>query len=737
MRKIVKVLLAMLAMAAIVVAVCIAAYAVITKDAGLDENKLTDYGKSITVCDSKGREMTSACIKAKRKSVKLTDLHDHTANAFVASEDRTFYRHNGLNYARMLKALLTNITARSFRQGASTISQQLIKNTHLTGDKTIARKLREIKLTRQLEKTHTKDEILEMYLNTIYFGHNCYGIENAAEFYFGTTAPELTLEQSATLAGLLASPNNYSPFKNPEKCLKKRNIVLKCMKDCGYIGENEYKSAAESSLSAERSSSAAGFSAYLSEVFDELEELGFDLRCPRGIRIITYADAKLQQYIDSLDCGHDSAFIITDASGGVRAYRTDIGDAGRQPGSTIKPLLVYAPAIEEKMICPATKILDEKISFGRYSPENHDKKYHGYVTVEESITKSYNVPAVKTLNALTLNKAEKYAQKLGIRLDEGEKNLTLALGGMKYGTTLANLCEKYRAFMCGGAYTNTRFIDEIMLKNGQSVYKARKSTKKVFSEGTASLMNDMLCKTVKTGTAKKMGAFSFDVAAKTGTCGNERGNTDAYCIAYTSQDIVGVWLGDKNNTPANVTGGGECSRLAGELIRKLYGKSAPRDLEKSAGTTEVSIDRKEYSENNRIVLADDVAPKLSMCTIKVIKNAVPCEKSYKFSRPDISEPQITIRNDTVCILLRHTDYYSYLIERENEHEKTVIYDGPWSEKIYDTAKNGTYTYTVTPYYDDGAAKHYGKTHSLPKVNVKGARSPQNDLPITKKDWTRE
>ncbi|MDE7087004.1 MAG: transglycosylase domain-containing protein, partial [Clostridia bacterium] len=205
----------------------------ITAGTNLQPEKLIDYGKTISIYDEEGNKLEDTSLATGQKSVKVERLQPHTINAFIASEDRDFFNHNGLNYKRMIKAAYKNITSRSFKEGASTISQQLVKNTHLSNDKTIVRKLKEIKLTKQLERKYGKDDILEMYLNTIYFGHNCFGLQSAANFYFDKSADELNLEQSATLVGLLTSPNNFSPFKNPQKCLTRRNTVLKNMRDCG------------------------------------------------------------------------------------------------------------------------------------------------------------------------------------------------------------------------------------------------------------------------------------------------------------------------------------------------------------------------------------------------------------------------------------------------------------------------------------------------------------------------
>ena len=271
MKKFLKVSLIIVLGFLIIFAALFCTYLVITKDAVLDKNKLLNPHQTVIIYDDEGNEITNASVSNKNKSVKLSELSDDCINAFIASEDRKFYSHNGLNYGRMVKALFKNIAAGSFKEGASTISQQLIKNTHLSNDKTIKRKLNEIRLTKQLEKEYTKDEILETYLNTIYFGHNCYGLQSAAEFYFGKKAENLTLTESATLVGLLASPNNYSPFKNPEKSIKKRNTVLNAMLECGFINEKTCAEAKAQPLNAQQPAYSGANSDYINAVFDRSE----------------------------------------------------------------------------------------------------------------------------------------------------------------------------------------------------------------------------------------------------------------------------------------------------------------------------------------------------------------------------------------------------------------------------------------------------------------------------------
>ncbi|MDE6668037.1 MAG: penicillin-binding protein [Clostridia bacterium] len=737
MTKFLKVTLIIFLSLAVVAFTTFLSYLIITRDAKLDESKLIRPNQSITICDEDGNEIVSASASSKHKSVEIENLSKDTLNAFIASEDRMFYSHNGLNYKRMFKALYKNIVSRSFKEGASTISQQLIKNTHLSNDKTITRKLNEIRLTKQLERVYSKNEILEMYLNTIYFGHNCYGLQSAAEFYFDKKAEELSLTESATLVGLLTSPNNYSPFKNPEKSLKKRNSVLKAMLECGFIDYNEYQNAVETPLNAIQHLNVDKNASYINAVFDELETLNFNIYgLTEGCKIKTYLNPSLQNFIEELNYNTDNAVIITSFNGGVNAYKSTVGDAKRQPGSTIKPILVYAPAIEEKLISPFTRILDEKVDFGGYSPENYDKQYHGYVTVADSLKYSYNVPAVKTLNSLTLDNAEKYLTRMNIALENDEKNLSLALGGMKYGLSIKDIADRYSIFQRGGTYTPSRFIKEIISKNGETIYKAEEISNPVFSNGTCSLMNEMLMATSKSGTAKSLADFKYDIATKTGTCGNSDGNTDAYAISYTSEHCIGIWLGDKDNKRLKITGGGNCCGYIEDILKKLYYDHTPQKLDISSGTSTVKIDAEDYYNNNKIILADNISPKLNVLEVKILSGNEPKEISTKFSSPTIATPVISVKNGEVNIELCQTKYYAYIINRHKNGKNKLIYDGKWQSCIKDAPGEGYYEYTVIPYYFDGKNKIYGKEISLPPINVnKNNSSPQVKIPdIANGDW---
>lgn len=735
MKKSVKVVLFISIVFLTVIISAIIAYFAITSGINLDKNKLIDYGKTITVYDCNGEKIQDASCVTKRNSVNLAALDKNTVNAFIASEDRTFYKHNGLNYKRMAKALYKNIRSRSFKEGASTISQQLIKNTHLCNDKTITRKLKEIKLTRQLEKRYSKDDILEMYLNTIYFGHNCYGLENAANFYFGKKAEDLTLSEGAALAGLLSSPNNFSPIKNPQKCLQKRNAVLKSMSDCNFIDEITYQEAIKAELKTEDNEHNYANKNYVKAVFEELESCNIDPYSYRSLSIKTYLDPKMQATAEKQSCESDSAIIIRNKNGGICAFTSSIGQAKRQIGSTAKPIFVYAPAIEEKKLNIFTKIKDEPVAFNGYKPENYDRKYHGSVSAEECIKHSYNIPAVKTLNSVTIKNAVKYAEKMNVELSEEDKNLSLALGGMKDGLSIKELCDCYSVFQNGGEFMKSAYINEITDETGKTIYGANSIKTRVFSKGTCSLINRALIETVKSGTAKKLKNVNLDVACKTGTCGTKEGNTDAYAVLYTSRHTMAIWLGDRNNKKLDITGGRDCCNIANSLLAEIYSNESCPPLDVESEVEKIKIDREEYEKNDKILLCDDNCPKLNILNVYCLKSNVPKEQSTRFSQPKINKPSIFVNNNAISIILCQTKYYDYIIERKNNGNIDILYNGKWIEKFSDSPPDGEYEYSVTPYYSANGKKFYGEKVLLPRVKIAFDKPKKDDPPnIALKDW---
>lgn len=707
-------------------------YITATTGVKLDPQKLLLPDTQIILYDEKNRQLSGATAFNHRDTVSIYDLAPHTLDAFIATEDKRFYQHNGFDIVGIGRAVLKNVKSHSFQEGASTISQQLIKNTHLSQEKTIRRKLKEIKLTLALEKKYSKHEILETYLNTIYFGHNCYGIASASQFYFSKSPVDLTLDESALLAGLVRSPNNYSPFKNPEKAFLRRKVVLSLMAQQGKISKKEQENALNAPLPTTYApKSTRSYSHFAIEEMDKIiEELGFP--ASGKIEIFTHFDENIQTLLDSQTlqqtCDKTMAVIDND-SHGITAYRSSVGMINRSPGSLIKPLLVYAPAINEGLACPATPILDEKTDFGGYSPKNYSGEYLGYVSLRDALSKSLNIPAVKMLNTLGVDRAANYADRLGLPLPEQDKTLALALGGMERGYPLINLLSAYSAFPNDGFYSPCTFIRELRI-NGITIYRKPQTTTHVFSPESAYLATDILRTATQSGTAKKLRALPFEVAAKTGTVGTTRGNTDAYTVAFTSKHTVGVWLGNANNAPIETTGGDLPAELTKSILSELYKKQTPSPFDRPNGIKTLALDLAAYETEQKILLSDPNAPLKYQKSELFDTMYAPTEKSTRFSTPQISIPSASFDGEKVCITFEKVPptYYQYKILRTDKKGTKTLYDGK-SFKTFtdnDLSENTAYQYTIIPYYQNNV----GLSVKLPTVYISTLKPP----PIANKPW---
>lgn len=713
-------------------------YFAITKEVKLDKNKLILQSDNVEIFDIYGEKAQSVSAYFPNAAFKIDNLPSHVKYAFIDTEDKRFYSHDGFDYKRIVKAALENVKAGSFKEGASTISQQLVKNTHLSQKKTIKRKVQEYKLTRKLEREFTKDEILEKYLNSIYFGHNCFGLEAAAQFYFSKSPENLTIADGAILAGLVKSPNNYSPFKRPENCKKRKSVVLSCMLREKHITKEEKRLAEAEPIPSESPIGTADKS-YFFRVYDELESLAEEknLRLGGQIRIDTYFDPSLQRKLSerATNLTTDAVFAVLDnQTSGVKGYYSTVGAPKRMTGSLLKPLLVYAPALEEGIISPATPILDERTDFGGYSPKNYGDRYFGYVSAREALAQSLNVPAVKILSATGVKKAASYLAKTGLTVSDDDLSLALALGGMKEGFSLLELSSAYSTFARQGLYDSPSFIRSINV-NGQVIYEKESKNRRVFSEETSYLLTDMLKTAARSGTAKKLRSLPFSVAAKTGTHGNQNGNTDAYCLSYTTSDTVGVWLGNADNTPTDITGGGACADVVYEIQEFLGQRHIPNEFEKPSGVVSASLDIIEYSTTHNIVLADENAPVHYRFSELFDEKRLPKIQSKKFSNPFISAPSVRFDDGVVRIdLSALPDFYDYEIERIDYDRHTTVYKGAWEQEfVDDTLQSGKiYEYTVTPYF----SSRRGNTILLPAVTTKEQETviPEEPPEITQKDW---
>ena len=577
-----------------------------------DKGRLNEVYTSLTVLDDEGIALSEPLYLNNYKQIPLDALNEYTYMSFVAVEDKRFFNHNGIDYKRVVGALVNNIKSGSYKEGASTISQQLIKNTHLDNNKNIKRKINEMMLARQLEKEYSKKEILEMYVNTIYFGRNAYGIETAANVYFNKSASELTISESAVLAGMIKAPNNYAPDKNAEKCKQRRDRVLKLMLEQNIIDTTQYDEsiASEITYSPETTRNER---TYVYHVMQEackilnmtplqLAKSNFIIEtyCNQHTQKALYQLANVDTTLTKQGELADLSCVVCNTKGGVEAcfLRGDNAGTRRQVGSAIKPVAVYAPALNERIITQASPVLDEETNFNGYKPTNAGG-YNGWTTIKYAVAKSLNIPAVKTLNALTLQTAEKYLNKLGI---VGEQNLSLALGNADGGMDIFTLAKCYATLSNDGQCNEVGFIKNIYSANGL-VYSREQREERVFETGANYLMTDMLVNAVNTGTAKLLKNSNYQVAAKTGTVGTNEGNTEAIVAGYTTSNAFVVWYsGDMSN---DINGSTSPCNFAGKLLGQMYSQKAPDKFTPPGCVVQVSVDKESLYDNQLVLKCDN------------------------------------------------------------------------------------------------------------------------------------
>ena len=693
------------------------------KDVKLDENKLVNMENSITYYDKFNNLIKESSINNEIVSIK--DVPNHTKNAFISIEDKRFYKHNGVDYRSLGRAFFTNIKSGFLKEGASTITQQLIKNTHLTNEKTFKRKLAEIKLAKQLEKQLDKDEILEKYLNTIYFGNNCYGIESASRYYFDKHAKELTINESASLAGTIKAPSRYSPTADIEKNFTRKNIVLKQMHLQGYITKQEYD--ANLSKNVKLNLHEKDGYDFIELLKNQVNEYVNQNTYKSGkINVYTTLDATIQKQLEDIINNTDEKVnktaIILDKNNRILAYYSTKNEDNRQLGSTLKPLLVYAPAIETGTVDSCTFIKDEKTDFNGYSPSNYNNVYYGDVTVKESLAKSLNVCSAKLMNLTGVENCLNYLEKTDIGLTKNDYNLSSALGATEKGATLLQIASAYGIFSNSGDYISPICINRI--EQAGNIKNTTQNRVNVFSDDTVYIVNDMLRYTVTNGTAKKLSFNDYPIHAKTGTVGNKDGNTDAYCISYTNDFIVGVRYSNKAGTlmPNSITGGSLPCIISNDIWKKLYSNSTPTNLDESKSVKKVYIDKISFEKDKIIEIADNNAPlrykTLELFTEKnLIKN-----KSTRFTNPKIEKPKITVNSNGILVQLCQIEYYDFIIYKSVNNDIIELYDsaknGKTTEVLDSDIKSNTeYVYSIIPYFKGENQIYYGEEIVLDKIKT--------------------
>lgn len=591
-----------------------------------DPSKIGEMQQTLLIYDAEGNETAALHGLQNRVYVTIDKIPAHVKNAFLAVEDARFYEHNGVDFIRIAGAFLEDLKNGNLAQGASTISQQLVKLTCLTGVKTISRKLQEAVMAYELEQAYTKDEILEMYLNYIYFGNGAYGIEAAAKVYFGETAQTLSVSQAALLAGVIKSPTNYAPHLHLDRSVERRNLVLSLMTQQGFIsaGQEAQAKAEEVVLVPEVEMKYDYFTDMVLYEAEDILNMDTEELLASGYRIETTLDQDLQNEVEVLFGNNtnfpenaadgeqcQAAFVVLDSATseiraimGGRQYETRRGlnravDMKRQPGSTIKPVIVYAPAMERLNYSPATLVLDEKGNFDGYVPKNFTDSYAGWVTLRQALASSLNLPAVRTLQAVGVEAGKLYAARVGIPFEPKDTGLPLALGGFTKGVTPLSLCNAFTPFANGGYYSYPSCISRITDARGETVYERPQTKTGVLSEDTAFLMTSMLESAVQDGTARRLQIDGVELAAKTGTSGSDgiTGNRDAWTVAYNTEYTICCWMGfDSTDAahilPADVTGGTYPALLVKQAFEYLYGDETAPVFVQPDGVAQATIDLK-------------------------------------------------------------------------------------------------------------------------------------------------
>lgn len=566
--------------------------------------------------------------------VDIDKVPKHMQNAFVAIEDQRFYSHMGVDLKRTFGAILNVFLRGDSSYGGSTITQQLVKNITQDRERTNARKIREISRAIVLETKLSKSEILELYMNSIYLSQGVHGVQAASYLYFGKSVDQLSLAQCASIAGITQYPTTYDPILNPENNKKKQQLILDKMLELEFISKEEYDEAIKEDLDfthgksgdlKENHGKAQSYFADhifeeakkdLMEEFEYTEQYAENLLYNGGLKIYATMDPKIQKTAESYyeneknfpaaSGGNvlQSAIIVTDHKSGKlkaivggRGEKTDnrvlnrATQSKRQPGSTIKPIAAYAPALEENVINIATYIDNAPIKIGEWEPQNANGKFSGPVPVKTAVAWSYNMPAIRTLQTVGIDVAFDYLKNkmhISSLVEKGaysDKNPALALGGVTQGITPLEMSTAYSCIANGGMYIEPISYTKICTKDGELVFENKPKKNRVFSEETSFLMQELLKGVVNYGTAGGNRIPGMDTCGKTGTTDD---NKDKWFIGFTPYYCSTVWVGyDK---PKVIGAGTELAvGIWRKVMTEIHKDLANKSFEKPDGIVKANI----------------------------------------------------------------------------------------------------------------------------------------------------
>lgn len=556
-----------------------------------DPDRLMNYNNTgVVLLDKNGETFYSFGTADRGERLPLDQISDFTEKALISAEDKNFYDHGGFSLVSILGALYANLlSGDATAYGGSTLTQQLAKNTLLSNNQTILRKYQELTVAMAIEQNYSKDEILDLYLNSVYYGEGAFGIGAAAKAYFGKSAADLNLAESAMLIGVLPAPSAYSPISgNPGYAKERQATVLARMVDNKVITQAEADSAkAEVLAYASQEDGVNATAPHFAEMIlkDLYDEYGEERVTRSGFRVTTTLDVNLQKaanqavdaqigFIQRNGGSNASVVAIDPTTGELKALvgsadynnedfgKVNMAITARQPGSSIKPLY-YTEAMQRQVITPATIMKDQPTNFGGYQPQNADRRFRGDISVRNAISQSLNIPSVEVMQDLGVARSVDALKRLGLSTisSSTDYGLSLALGSAE--AKLTEMTNAYAAFANAGKQYDITTITKIDDKFEKEIFKKNTTTpKEVMGEGASFLISDIL--NDETARAPVFGSSlntnGYDVAVKTGTTDEAR---DAWTIGYAKQLAVGVWVGNNDNAPMNNGG----SSMAGPIWR--------------------------------------------------------------------------------------------------------------------------------------------------------------------------
>ncbi|WP_285767707.1 PBP1A family penicillin-binding protein [Peribacillus sp. SI8-4] len=621
MRGLVKIGLIIIILAAVVAGAGFLIYFRQGADISHLENHLQ---KPTGIYDLDGN-LASTITANKSEGVAIDEIPEHMKQAVVSIEDHRFYEHHGIDYQGILRALVKNAKAGSIVEGGSTLTQQLVKITMLESNRTLKRKVEEFFLAQEVEDEYTKDEILEMYLNQVYFGHGAWGIKKAANVYFSKEVSELSVTESALLAGIINLPSKLDPYKNLEGAMKRRDLVLSRMAEHGYLTKDEEAAAKRDTVTLvmgekETDPLKGKYPYFVDQVLTEASSK-YDIKLEdlltKGYKIYTTLDQSMQQATESVyendanfpvgtsadELVQSGSVLLDPKTGGINAL---VGGRGkhqfmgynratqltRSPGSAIKPLVVYTPAVEEGYDI-TSPLKDEKTSFGEYEPTNLSGVYKGEVPMYEAVMDSLNVPTVWLMNEIGIDKGLDSLKRFGIPYDKDDRNLSLALGGMRKGVSPLQMADAFSAFANNGERIEPHAITKIENFEGKEVASLKENgmkVTKVTSKDVVDKMNSMLLGTVEYGTAKNAAVSGYEIAGKTGSTQvpieGVSGVKDQWFIGYTPSLVGAVWAGyDKTDAKHYLTT--HSSEGSALIFQKIMAKALQNQASQSFKTDDI------------------------------------------------------------------------------------------------------------------------------------------------------